>query len=120
MCIRDRNGKVTASDGKTEFPIQFTFSGDDDVWVYVDGKLALDVGGAHGRVDGKLDFSNKTATAVSYTHLYMKEQRKMFWQEELDTWSRHLFQWVGLLRNVYLPDTQDFLQQSFLHIWRCV
>ena len=56
------NGKVTASDGKTEFPIQFTFSGDDDVWVYVDGKLALDVGGAHGRVDGKLDFSNKTAT----------------------------------------------------------
>lgn len=56
------NGKVTASDGKKEFPIQFTFSGDDDVWVYVDGKLALDVGGAHGRVDGKLDFSNKTAT----------------------------------------------------------
>ena len=56
------DGKVTASDGKTEFPIQFTFSGDDDVWVYVDGKLALDVGGAHGRVDGKLDFSNKTAT----------------------------------------------------------
>ena len=39
------------------------------------------------------------------------------WQEELDTWSRHLFQWVGLLRTVYLPDTQDFLQQSFLHIW---
>ena len=30
--------------------------------MYVDGKLALDVGGAHGRVDGKLDFSNKTAT----------------------------------------------------------
>ena len=56
------DGKVTASDGNTEFPIQFTFSGDDDVWVYVDGKLALDVGGAHGRVDGKLDFSNKTAT----------------------------------------------------------
>lgn len=56
------DGKVTASDGKTEFPIQFTFSGDDDVWVYVDGNLALDVGGAHGRVDGKLDFSNMTAT----------------------------------------------------------
>ena len=45
------------------------------------------------------------------------EGTEMFWQEELDTWSRHLFQWVGLLRTVYLPDTQDFLQQSFLHIW---
>ena len=54
------DGKVTASDGKTEFPIQFTFSGDDDVWVYVDGKLALDVGGAHGKVTGKIDFSGKS------------------------------------------------------------
>ena len=54
------DGKVTASDGKTEFPIQFTFSGDDDVWVYVDGKLALDVGGAHGKVTGKIDFSGNS------------------------------------------------------------
>ena len=54
------DGKVTASDGKTEFPIQFTFSGDDDVWVYVDGKLALDVGGAHGKVTGKIDFSGES------------------------------------------------------------
>ena len=54
------DGKVTASDGKTEFPIEFTFSGDDDVWVYVDGKLALDVGGAHGKVTGKIDFSGNS------------------------------------------------------------
>ena len=54
------DGKVTASDGNTEFPIQFTFSGDDDVWVYVDGKLALDVGGAHGKVTGKIDFSGNS------------------------------------------------------------
>ena len=54
------DGKVTASDGKTEFPIQFTFSGDDDVWVYVDGNLALDVGGAHGKVTGKIDFSGNS------------------------------------------------------------
>lgn len=58
-------GTVVGTDGK-EYPIKFNFSGDDDVWVYVDGKLALDVGGAHGKVTGQIDFSgediNKTAT----------------------------------------------------------
>ena len=43
-------------------PIEFEFSGDDDVWVYIDGKLALDVGGEHGKVIGKLDFKDKSAT----------------------------------------------------------
>lgn len=43
-------------------PIEFKFSGDDDVWVYIDGKLALDVGGEHGRVTGNLNFENKKAT----------------------------------------------------------
>ena len=37
-------------------PIQFFFSGDDDVWVYIDGELVLDVGGAHGRAAGLLEF----------------------------------------------------------------
>ncbi len=36
--------------------IKFFFSGDDDVWVFIDGKLALDVGGAHGEVSGLLEF----------------------------------------------------------------
>lgn len=48
--------------GTKEVPITFEFSGDDDVWVFIDGKLALDVGGAHGRVTGNLNFENKTAT----------------------------------------------------------
>lgn len=55
------NGTVVGTDGK-EYPIKFNFSGDDDVWVYVDGKLALDVGGAHGKVTGQIDFKNKIAT----------------------------------------------------------
>ena len=37
-------------------PIKFFFSGDDDVWVYIDGKLVLDVGGAHGKASGLLEF----------------------------------------------------------------
>lgn len=61
------DGTVLAEDpssrtGTKEVPITFEFSGDDDVWVFIDGKLALDVGGAHGRVTGNLNFENKTAT----------------------------------------------------------
>lgn len=44
-------------------PIKFFFSGDDDVWVYIDGKLMLDVGGAHGKASGLLEFGeNNTVT----------------------------------------------------------
>lgn len=50
------------SNNNTKVPITFSFSGDDDVWVFIDGKLALDVGGAHGRVDGTLNFKDKKAT----------------------------------------------------------
>lgn len=52
------NGKVLGNDGK-EVPIQFFFSGDDDVWVYIDNELALDVGGAHGKASGLLEFGPK-------------------------------------------------------------
>ena len=37
-------------------PIKFFFSGDDDVWVYIDGQLVLDVGGAHSKASGLLEF----------------------------------------------------------------
>ena len=53
------DGKVETknADGtKGRTSIKFFFSGDDDVWVFIDGKLALDVGGAHGKVSGLLEF----------------------------------------------------------------
>lgn len=54
------NGNVVVgqdSSGKgIEVPIKFFFSGDDDVWVYIDGELVLDVGGAHGKASGLLEF----------------------------------------------------------------
>lgn len=46
-----------------KIPIKFFFSGDDDVWVYIDGELMLDVGGAHGKASGLLEFgANNTVT----------------------------------------------------------
>ena len=65
------DGQVVGTDG-SKHPIKFNFSGDDDVWVYVDGKLALDVGGAHGKVTGQIDFKNKIAT-VSNTKTSQNE-----------------------------------------------
>ena len=53
------DGKVKADNGNY-VPIKFFFSGDDDVWVYIDGKLALDVGGDHGKASGLLEFGADT------------------------------------------------------------
>ena len=52
------NGRVTVGQNGKTVPIQFFFSGDDDVWVYIDGELVLDVGGAHDRAAGLLEFSS--------------------------------------------------------------
>ncbi|MFR1512930.1 MAG: fibro-slime domain-containing protein [Subdoligranulum sp.] len=54
---------------KNEIPIRFYFSGDDDVWVFIDNQLVLDIGGAHAKVSGVLEFDqrdNKKNTVTSY------------------------------------------------------
>lgn len=64
---------VVGKDGdKTDkkVPIKFFFSGDDDVWVFIDDKLVLDVGGAHAKAQGLLEFgkdaSGENNTVTSY------------------------------------------------------
>ena len=60
---------------KVKTNIKFFFSGDDDVWVFIDGQLALDVGGAHGEVSGLLEFS-ETRDGKNSVTAYVSKVKK--------------------------------------------
>ena len=66
------DGKVVVGKdekGEKKVPIRFFFSGDDDVWVFIDDQLVLDVGGAHAKAQGLLEFGKDASgdnTVTSY------------------------------------------------------
>ena len=72
------DGKVETknADGtKGRTSIKFFFSGDDDVWVFIDGQLALDVGGAHDKVSGLLEFG-ETKDGKNSVTAYVSKVKK--------------------------------------------
>ena len=74
-------------DYNNEIPIRFYFSGDDDVWVFIDNQLVLDIGGAHARVSGVLEFDqrdNKKNTVTSYVSRVKNSKTDNYGAEDCD------------------------------------
>lgn len=67
---KDNNGNPISTN------IKFFFSGDDDVWVFIDGQLALDVGGAHGEVSGLLEFGETGDKKSNSVTAYVSRVKK--------------------------------------------
>ena len=61
---------------KKKTNIKFFFSGDDDVWVFIDGKLVLDVGGSHGKVSGLLEFGETKDGKKNSVTAYVSQVKK--------------------------------------------
>ena len=59
--VQEQDGMALGSDGQTR-PMTFTFSGDDDVWLYIDGVLIGDLGGIHNPAGLEIDFSTGKVT----------------------------------------------------------
>ena len=99
---------------KNEIPIRFYFSGDDDVWVFIDDQLVLDIGGDHARVSGVLEFDqrdNKKNTVTSYVSRVKNSKTGNYGADECDEHSNTTGKSI-----TYLEKTETYYKNASVHI----
>lgn len=99
---------------KNEIPIRFYFSGDDDVWVFIDDQLVLDIGGDHARVSGVLEFDqrdNKKNTVTSYVSRVKNSKTDNYGAEDCDE-NKHETE----TSITYLGTTEKYYKNASVHI----
>lgn len=95
-------------------PMVFEFSGDDDVWVFIDDVLVLDIGGIHGKIDGSINFSNgnvnvegaeQTTIRQCFEEAYRETHRNAS-QQEVEKYLDNIFD--GKTFKDYTPHRMNF------------
>lgn len=97
-----------------EIPIRFYFSGDDDVLVFIDDQLVLDIGGDHARVSGVLEFDqrdNKKNTVTSYVSRVKNSKTDNYGAEDCD---ENKYETETSI--TYLGTTEKYYKNASVHI----
>lgn len=74
--MQPKNGMITQDE-----EMIFSFSGDDDVWVFIDGVLVMDIGGSHGAISGTIDFTTGEVVVADQSQGYIGEK---LWENGVD------------------------------------
>lgn len=87
-------------------PMKYEFTGDDDLWVFIDNKLVLDIGGVHHATSGSIDFNtgevvvkNGSGTKTTYLKDIFKGTDTVIAGETFEDYSTHTLKMFYMERN---------------------